>query len=175
MKDFGNRKFRLGESPRETRLAYTGFLIFAFIGYFTIVLLGALRVGPDYDAIVSHYRGSDLDEMSFPRPFGQMLEETHLHAFIEGVVLLVLTHLFAATGVSGRMKAAFILLAFGGTLGSLASPWLIKYLWPGFAYLQMTSWVVMGTSALALIVVPLHEMWFGPSRRGGEGGGVSLR
>lgn len=160
MKDFGNKGFRIANSTTEVKLAYTGFLIFAFVGYFTIALLGLLRVGPDYEAIVSHYRGSELEEEAFPRAFGQMLEEAHFHAFIEGLILLVLAHLFVATSVSRGMKFSVILLAFGSTLTDLASPWLIKYIAPGFAYLQMGSWLIMLTSTLLLIGVPLYEMWF---------------
>ena len=160
MKDFSKKGFRIATSSPEVKIIYTGFLIFAFIGYFTIALLGLLRVGPGYDSIVSHYRGSELDEEAFARPIGQMLEEAHFHAFMEGLILLVLTHLFIGASVHRRIKTAVVLLAFGSTLTDLASPWLIKYVAPGFAYLQMTSWIGMETSALLLIGVPLYEMWF---------------
>jgi hypothetical protein len=159
MKDFSTKGFRIANSSPEVKVVYTGFLIFAFIGYFTIALLGLLRVGPGYREIVSHYRGSDLEE-AFPRAFGQMLEEAHFHAFIEGLILLVLAHLFVATSIKPSMKYAVVLLAFGSTLTDLASPWLIKYIASGFAYLQMTGWIGMETSALLMIGVPLYEMWF---------------
>jgi len=164
MKDFSNKGFQIANSSTEVKLAYTGFLIFAFIGYFTIALLGLLRVGPGYEAIVSHYRGSELEEEAFPRAFGQMLEEAHFHAFIEGLILLVLAHLFVATSIRRKVKYAVVLLAFGSTLTDLASPWLIKYIASGFAYLQIVSWIAMEASALVLIGVPLYEMWF----KGGE-------
>ena len=159
MKDFSKQGFQIAKSSREVKLVYSGFLIFAFIGYFTIALLGLLRVGPGHDAIVTHYRGSDLEEEAFPRAFGQMLEEAHFHAFIEGIVLLVLAHLFVATSVSRGMKDAVIFAAFGSTLTDLASPWLIKYVHPAFAYLQIASWVGMEVGALLLIGVPFYEMW----------------
>jgi len=165
MKEFSKKEFRIANSSPEVKVVYTGFLIFAFIGYFTIALLGLLRVGPGYDSIVSHYRGSDLDEEAFPRAFGQMLEEAHFHAFIEGLILLVLAHLFVATSIRRPMKYAVVLLAFGSTLTDLASPWLIKYIASGFAYLQMTSWIGMETSALLLIGVPFYEMWFKGEKR----------
>lgn len=159
MKDFSNRGFRIAESSTEVKLAYTGFLIFAFIGYLTLVLIGLLRVGPGYQDIVVHYWGSEAEE-AFPRAFGQMLEEAHFHVFIEGLILLVLTHLFVATSVSRSMKVAVILLAFGGTLTDLACPWLIRFVSPGFALLQIASWIVMGATALVLIGIPFYEMWF---------------
>lgn len=164
MKDFSRRGFQVANSPTEVKLTYTGYLIFAFVGYLTIALIGLLRVGPGYQDIVLHYRGSE-DEELFPRAFGQMLEEAHFHAFIEGVTLLVLTHLFAATSVRRSVKIGMILLAFGSTLSDLASPWLIRYVADGFALLQLASWIGMGASALALIGVPLHEMWFKKQRR----------
>jgi len=144
----------------ELKVVYTGFLIFAFIGYFTIALLGLIRVGPGYESIVAHYRGSELDEDAFARPIGQMLEEAHFHAFIEGLILLVLAHLFLGASIHRKIKTAVVLLAFGSTLTDLASPWLIKYVAPGFAYLQMMSWVGMEAGALLLIGVPFYEMWF---------------
>jgi hypothetical protein len=158
MNDFKNRGFRIANSSLEVKLVYTGFLLFAFIGYLTMALMGFLRVGASTAAIVLHYRGSDSEE-AFPRAIGQMLEEAHFHAFIEGIVLLVLAHLFVATSVSRRIKFIVIGSAFVSTLFDLASPWLVKYVAPGFAYLQLACWSVMLLAAAALISVPLYEMW----------------
>ncbi len=158
MKDFSKRQFRIADSSPEVKAAYTGYLMFACIGYLTFVLLAVLRVGPGWTDIVVHYRGSEA-EGAFPRAFGQMLEEAHFHAFIEGVTLLVLTHLFVATSVGARAKLVVISLAFGGTLADLASPWLVRYVAPEFALLQLAAWLVMTASAVVLIWVPLYEMW----------------
>jgi hypothetical protein len=158
MKDFKNRGFRIAESSKEVKLAYTGYLVFAFVGYLTLILISLLRVGPGYQNIVEHYRGSG-NEDAFPRAFGQMLEEVHFHAFIEGVTLLVLTHLFIATSVRKSVKVGTILAAYGATLTDLASPWLVRYIAPGFAWVQISSWIAMTATALALIGIPLYEMW----------------
>jgi hypothetical protein len=164
MNDFKNRGFRVANSPLEVKLVYTGFLLFAFIGYLTMTLMGFLRVGASAANIVMHYRGSDSEE-AFPRAVGQMLEEAHFHAFIEGIVLLVLAHLFVATNVSRRMKFTVIGLAYISTLFDLASPWLVKYIAPGLAYLQLTCWSVMLVTAAALIGVPFYDMWFTKEKR----------
>jgi len=140
MKDFSKRQFRIADSSPEVKAAYTGYLIFACIGYLTFVLLAVLRVGPGWDDIVVHYRGSEV-EGAFPRAFGQMLEEAHFHA------------------VGARAKLVVISLAFGGTLADLASPWLVRYVAPEFALLQLAGWLVMTASAVVLIWVPLYEMW----------------
>jgi len=158
MRDFKNRGFRIAESSSEVKLAYTGYLIFAFLGYLTFILISLLRIGPGYHDIVTHYRGSGAED-AFPRAFGQMLEEVHFHTFIEGVTLLVLTHLFIATSLKRSIKLGTILLAFSFTLTDLASPWLVRYVAPGFALLQIVSWIVMCTTALVMIGIPLYEMW----------------
>ena len=159
MKDFKNKGFRIANSPTEVKLVYTGFLIFTFVGYLTIVLIGLLRVGPSYGDIATHYRGSETDEV-FARSVGQMLEEAHFHAFIEGLMLLVLAHLFVATSASQRVKYTVIILAFVSTFLDLAAPWLIKFVSPVFALLQMTCWLIMVATALAFIGVPLYDMWY---------------
>jgi len=159
MRDFKNRGFRIAESSTEVRLAYTGYLIFAFVGYLTLILISLLRVGPGYQDIVTHYRGSGTED-AFPRAFGQMLEEVHFHAFIEGVTLLVLAHLFIATSMKRSVKTGTIFFAYSATLADLASPWLIRYVGPGFAGMQIASWFIMTTTAVTMIGVPLYEMWF---------------
>ena len=164
MNDFKSKGFRIANSATEVKLAYTGFLIFAFIGYLTIALIGLLRVGPSFDNVVMHYRGSETEEV-FPRAVGQMLEEAHFHAFIEGLMLLVLAHMFVATSVTRKTKILVIVSAFVATLLDLASPWLVKFVAPGFALLQMTCWVVMIVTALAFICVPVYDMWFTRSRQ----------
>jgi hypothetical protein len=159
MNDFKNRGFRIANSTLEVKLVYTGFLLFAAIGYLTMTLMGFVRIGASAAAVVVHYRGSGGEE-AFPRAVGQMLEEAHFHAFIEGIVLLVLAHLFVATGVSRRIKFAVIGLAYTSTLLDLAAPWLVKYVAPGFASMQIGCWSFMLLTAAALIGVPLYEMWF---------------
>ncbi|MEW6684032.1 MAG: hypothetical protein AB1451_14125 [Nitrospirota bacterium] len=158
MKDFSRNGFQIRNSPFEVKAIYTGFLVFAAVGYFTLVAIALTRVGPQYQQIVEHYRGTDNGDL-FPRPVGQMLEEMHFHAFIEGIMLLVLTHLFVATSVGRSFKRTVVALAFAGTFSDLASPWLIRFAAPGFALLQVTSWVVMTGTAIVLIGVPLLDMW----------------
>lgn len=159
MRDFSRRGYRIGHSTPEIKVIYTGFLVFAAVGYLTLIAIALTRVGPSYHQIVEHYRGSGNDDL-LPRPVGQMLEEAHFHAFMQGVTLLVLTHLFVATAGSRRFKRVVVVLAFAGTLGDLASPWLIRFAAPGFAVLQMVSWMLMTGTAALLIGLPLYDMWW---------------
>jgi hypothetical protein len=158
MKDFSRQGFQVRFSPPEVRAIYTGFLLFAAVGYVSLVAIAVTRVGPGYEQVVEHYRGAGDGDL-LPRPVGQMLEELHFHAFIEGIMLLVLTHLFVATSVNRWFKRAVVLLAFAATFADLASPWLVRFAAPGFALLQMVSWVVMTGAAAVLIWVPIYDMW----------------
>ncbi len=167
MKDFSRNGFQIRYSPPEVKAIYTGFLAFAAVGYSTLIAIALTRVGPRFHQIVEHYRGTG-DEDLLPRSVGQMLEELHFHAFIEGIMLLVLTHLFVATSVSRSFKRTVVLLAFTATLADLASPWLIRFVAPGFAFVQIVSWVVMTGTAILLIWVPVYDMWWnvrGAARR----------
>ena len=164
MKDFSRQGFQIRFSPPEVRAIYTGFLVFAVLGYVSLVAIAVTRVGPGYLQVVEHYRGAGDGDL-LPRPAGQMLEELHFHAFIEGIMLLVLTHLFVATSVNRSFKRSVIVLAFGATLADLASPWLIRFVAPEFAALQMLSWPVMTGSAILLIGVPVYDMWWNAQRR----------
>lgn len=159
MKDFSRQGYRLEQATPEVRAIYTGFLVFAAVGYLTLIAIALTRVGPGYQSIVEHYRGTGTEDL-LPRPAGQMLEETHFHAFIEGVTLLVLTHLFVATSLIRPFKRAVVTLAFASTFVDLSSPWLIRFVAPAFAGLQMASWAVMTASAVVLIGVPLYDMWW---------------
>ena len=71
----------------------------------------------------------------------------------------MLCHLFALTHVSDRVKIAVYVAAFGSVAVDLATPYLIRYVSPAFAPLQVINGAVMGATLLILIAVPLWEMW----------------
>jgi len=143
----------------EVRWIYSLFLIFALIGHLTFLSISVFRVGAGYDQIVRHYRGGENGEMSFSKEPIELLEVTHFHAYIEGIVLLVLAHLFVAVPIGKIFKRSVIGLAFGSTLLDLVSPWLIRFVAPGFAYTQMLAWIVMGISYLPLTFAPAYYIW----------------
>lgn len=88
-----------------------------------------------------------------------MLEVTHFHAYIEGIVLLVLTHLFVVVPISQTLKQGIIGLSFGSTLLELLSPWMIRYLSPYAAYGHMAAWLGMCIRYLPLTVFPADYIW----------------
>jgi hypothetical protein len=163
MRHFAVSGFRLGRAPWEIRLVYTGFLGFTFLGLITIGVFQAVQIGIRLSAVAAYYRGGETETaMTFPKTFTQLLEVTHFHAFIMGVVFLILGHLLLATGISPRWKGGLLLGAFAGAFGDLAGTWLVRYVSAGFAVLQLLSWLAFWIGYGGMLVAALWEMW-GPS------------
>lgn len=169
MKAFARPAYLLRDARLEVRLVYTAFLIFVTIGMATVAAFEWIHVGPAPSRVASYYRGGEQHgemEMSFPKTFRELVETTHFHAFIMGVLYLVLAHLFLATRVPLVVQRFVILLAFAGLAGDLIAPWLIRYVAGGFSYLLVGSWLAEWTGFGALIAVPLGEMWLGGNGAG---------
>jgi len=165
MKDFTKKvgtspaRSWLEQSSQEIRVIYTLFIVFALVGHLSFILISVYRIGPTVSEIVRHYRGDPSNEMSFPKEFMELLEVTHFHAYIEGILLLVLAHLFAAAPLAKKIKMTVIATAFGSTFLDLSAPWLIRYLTPYAAYLQVLAWAGMCVSYLPLTFAPLYYLW----------------
>jgi len=161
MRAFASSGYLLRDMRLEVRLVYTGFLLLACIGMLTMAGFQVYQIGLTPSRIVAYYCGGEVGgEMTFAKTFRQLVEVTHFHAFIMGVVYLVLAHLFLATPVRPRWKRYLIVLAFGGLVGDIVSPWLIRYLGGAFAYLLVLSWLAEWIGFGAFITVPIAEMWF---------------
>lgn len=161
MRAFGANGYLLRDARVEVRLIYTGFLLLAFVGMLSMAAFQLYHIGPTPGRAAAYYRGGEIGgELTFPKTFRQLVEVTHFHAFIMGVVYLVLAHLFVATPVRAEVKRALIVVAFAGLTGDLVSPWLIRYVSAAFAYLQVGSWAAEWIGFGAFVCVPIGEMWF---------------
>lgn len=161
MKAFAANGYQLRAARFEVRLVYTGFLVLVAIGMLTMAAFQLYHVGPTPAEVATHYRGGErAGAMSFPKTARELVEITHFHAFIMGVVYLVLAHLFLATPVRPALKQTLIVLGFGGLVGDIVAPWLIRYVSAVFAYLQVTAWAAQWIGFGAFVGVPLFEMWF---------------
>jgi hypothetical protein len=160
MRQFSNLGFRLTQLSREVKWVYTGFLIFVGLGFCTNGLFQVTRIGVTLDRIALYYRGGELEQsMTFPKTFAQLLELTHFHMFIMDVIFLILAHLVLATAISPRLKTGLIILACAGSLGDIASYWLIRYVSPAFAALRLLSWFGMWIGYGGMMVITLWDMW----------------
>jgi hypothetical protein len=135
-------------------MVYGAFLLLVIPGFLSQLGFEVGRIGLSPAAIAAYYRGSESgDVMTFPKTFGQLLEVTHAHAFVMGVVFLILAHLFVATSVGARVKAIVLLVTFAGTVGDLAGPWLVRYGAAWCAWIVLAAWIAQGAGNLVLVAV----------------------
>jgi hypothetical protein len=165
MRVFGSSGYLLSDARVEVRLVYTGFLVLALIGMATMALLEWKHIGPTPAAIAAYFRGGERDgAMTFPKTFRELVELTHFHAFIMGVVYLVLAHLVLATSAPELVKRVAIVLALAGLIGDLVGVWLIRYVSGAFAWAQVAFWLAEWVGFAAFVYYPLREMWFREGR-----------
>ncbi len=134
-----------------TLLFFTGLWITNFALYFD-------RMGLDPASVVLYYNGSE-ELFRAPRSMASMLEVTHVHLPIMGIVVLMLTHLLIFAPFSDKAKFSFICSAFLAALFNEASGWLVRFVDPGFAVLKVASFLafqailafLLGTLAVFLL------------------------
>lgn len=158
MKAFASGRFRLREAPASVRAVYAGFLVLTAVGLVTQAGFQVGRIGLSPAAVATYYRGGEADDaMTFPKPFGHLLEVTHAHAFMMAVIFLVLGHLFLATAVGERLKGPVVLLSFAGVVGDLAGPWLVRYGAAGLAWVQLGAWLAVWVGGAVMIGASLRD------------------
>jgi hypothetical protein len=164
---FGSSGWLLSEARVEVRLVYSAFLVLTFIGFLTVAVFQLKHIGPTPERVGVYWRGGQRGaEMTFAKTFREMIELTHFHAFIMGVVYLVLAHLFLATTASPTLKRAGVVLAFAGLVGDLLSVWLVRYASAAFAWLQVGAWGCQWAGFGLFFYYPIREMWFRHGREG---------
>jgi hypothetical protein len=161
MRTFSTGGYLLSDARREIRLVYTGFLILAVIGFCTLAAFQLGHIGPTPAGIAAYYRGGErAGAMTFAKTFRELVEVTHFHAFIMGMVYLVLAHLLIATTAPLGVKQAAVVGGFVGLAGDMLGMWAIRYLSPAFAYALIFFWLAEWASFAAFVWYPIREMWF---------------
>ncbi|MEK6804595.1 MAG: hypothetical protein AABZ34_18330 [Nitrospirota bacterium] len=108
--------------------------------------------------IADHYRGSDAT-FGEPMSFRELAEVTHFHLFTMPVVFMILVHVLYLTHTSHATQVWLTWLSFGGVALDLLSPWLISYVSPIFVLTMLAGDTLMMGSFLAMMAIPLYEMW----------------
>jgi hypothetical protein len=165
MKSFSRPRYRIGNAPAEIKWIYTFFLIFLVIGFATVGGYEFGQIGFGAQAIAEHYRGSSEngDGMAFAKSFSSLLETTHFHAFIMGIIYLTLAHLFVATESPKPLKLTLVGTGFFFTILDLLLPWVIRYGSAGFAPLLLASWMGEWVAYMGMILISLYDLWLRPS------------
>jgi hypothetical protein len=186
VRQFGSSGFRLWNLGVEAKVLYTAFCVLTLFGIVSSALFYADLVGAGTSGIKRYYAGESAPaapEASSAGPaielpagegaaraplvvaisYRKLLEVTHFHLFTMPVVLLIVGHLFLATGLGDALKRGFI---FGGALSvalHLATPWLVRS-FPSLAWLHAVSGLALTVTMTVLTGAPVLSMWRGPGR-----------
>lgn len=99
----------------------------------------------------------------------ELLDATHPHLFNQAFLFFVLGHVVALCAVRSRRKMALYVAGFLAVLLDTASPWLIRYVSPSLAWLQLTGHALMAGAFAGMVGYPLREMWLrGESGQAGD-------
>jgi hypothetical protein len=188
MRQFASSSFRLWNLGRAARLLYTSFCVLTFLGITSSVLYYEDLVGNGTRGIQRYYAGQAEapraegapvaggggpaiempEEAEQGKPivvavtYRKLLEVTHFHLFTLPVVLLIVAHLFLATGLGDRAKLWWIAAAIASVFLHLASPWLVRYGSARLAFLHVLSGAALTLTMSVLTLYPAIVMWRRP-------------
>lgn len=162
---FAFRGFRLSRASFPTRVLITCFMFMMVVALAIGVANYHIRTGLTVEGTEAWYlgneeAGAEVDRMLFPKSAIELMDVTHPHLFEESFLFFILCHLFALTRVRARIKTTLYVASFANILVDCAGPWLIRYVSPAFAPVQVVSPITMSFLVLVLIAVPLKEMWW---------------
>lgn len=162
---FAYQRFKLWRAPLHTRVLLTLFNGTVVLGTAVGILMYRVRTRLTAAGSRDYYLGNEAtarpgDEMLFARSLKELLDVTHAHAFSQPFLFFVLCHIFALTRVSDRLKIVVFVASFTSIVVDLGVPYLIRYVAPDFAVLQIVNSVVMTVVLLTLLLVPTYEMWW---------------
>jgi hypothetical protein len=155
------------------RLILFFFLVYILLFWVTNWILYFQKMTLDPASIVTHYRGDPEAEFGRPpRPLGALAETSHFHLFAMGMLVMTLTHLILFLPVSYRVKGSLTLVAFLSALLNEGSNWLVRYVHPGFAWLKLSSFLVLQIAMFGLCVAlmvgvirPMRNGYADPAER----------
>lgn len=116
------------------------------------------RMGLTRASVARYYNGSEED-FTPPRSAESMLETSHMHLPMMGMVLLFLTHLAIFVPSSRRSKTAVILAAFAGALAQEGGGWLVRFVSPSLAAVKIAGFLALQGSILWLLAVLALFLW----------------
>lgn len=123
------------------------------------------RMSLDPTSVVAYYNGSEEDFRP-ARSAASMLETTHMHLPMMGLVLLMLTHLVVFLPQARGVKAAAIVSAFAFAVLEESGGWLVRFVSPALAILKVVGFLGLQTTlGLLLAALGAHVMRARPRSR----------
>jgi hypothetical protein len=188
MRQFGSSGFRLWNLGADAKTLYTAFCVLTFLGVVSSALYYRELVGVGTSGIRRYYAGENDDQPEAAAPpapqpgtgpaievppeaqaapivvavsYRKLLEVTHFHLFTMPVVLLIVGHLFLATGLGERAKRAWLIAGVVSVSLHLATPWLVRAA-AGLAPLHALSGIALTVTMSVLTLYPVASMWRKP-------------
>jgi hypothetical protein len=169
MRQFASTGFRLWNLGTAAKVLYSAFCLLTFLGVVSSTLYygdlvgaaGAAQptTGPAIDVPEDAERGHGPIVVAVS--YRKLLEVTHFHLFTMPVVLLIVGHLFLATGLGERAKIGWLVAAAASVTAHLATPWLVRYGGGGLAFLHAVTGVALTVTMSVLTLYPCYAMWRG--------------
>ena len=187
MRQFASSGFRLWNLGIEAKILYTTFCVLTLCGIVSSALYYGDLVGAGTGGIKSCYAGEAKPAPAAPAPaagappsgpaidvpedepgrppivvpmtYRKLLEVTHFHLFTMPVVLLIIGHLFLATGLGDRGKLLWLIGASSSVAAHLATPWIVRYGGGGLAFLHAITGTTLTVTMSVLTLYPVVAMW----------------
>ena len=147
-----------------TLVLLVGFWMTNFAMFFT-------RMGLDSASVVAYYNGSEADFRP-ARSAASMLETTHMHLPMMGLVLLLLTHLLIFVPLRGPWKRTFIAGVFLFAILSESGGWLVRFVSPSLAPVKIAGFLGLQV-CLAFLLAALAVSLARPRRAVANNGAMS--
>jgi hypothetical protein len=199
MRQFASSGFRLWNLGLSAKTLYSCFCLLTFLGVVSSALYYGDLVGTGTNGIRRYYAGEGPKPAAADAPapaaagggpkievpdeaeeghqpivvavtYRKLLEVTHFHLFTMPVVLLIVGHLFIATGLGERTKLAWLVAASASVTTHLATPWVVRYLGGGLALLHALTGGALTVTMSVLTLYPVISMWRGPKNPKQDGG-----
>jgi hypothetical protein len=147
-----------------TLVLLLGFWVTNFVMFFS-------RMGLDAASVAAYYNGSEADFRP-ARSAASMLETTHIHLPMMGLVLLVLTHLLIFVPLRGSWKRIFIVGVFLFAILSESGGWLVRFVSPSLAPIKIAGFLGL-QACLAFLLAALAVSLARPRRAAARNEAVS--
>ncbi len=173
MKMFAPNTYRLTAASPNLRMVLTLFLLMTALGFATNMAMTYQQTHFDLKGISEYYRGAkdaSGELIVYPKSVADLLWNSHVHLFMMPVVLLILCHIFYMTSAPGTLKKGLTWIVFLSAFAEVGAPWLIRFVSPAFAVVMALSGSLLGIGMLALMAVPLYEIWCVPRESNGPRG-----
>ncbi len=169
----------LSKSPTSNKLSVTFFLIMMAAAFFISCSNFYERTGFTPKNTVRHYCGNEEEESNdesnyeyneelmqegfyFPKTYREILEITHVHAFTMPLIIFVMSRILSMTLIRNWIKITIYSTAFVAIIMNLSGLWLVRFKSDVFSISIIISYFLLGICYIALISIPIHEMWFKP-------------